>query len=269
MLRSVITVLAVLSAAGVASAQDSQDDGWQVTVGAGGLYAPSYEGDDDYQLSALPSVQVRYGDRFFASVENGVGYNWMNTETLRAGPIGRVRFSRDEDGDKTFAIAGDDTDDLQGLGDVDTSIELGGFVEYDIGALTLGAEARQAVNGHEGFIADVNAEWSGRASGFGPPVFWSIGPRARFVDDSYTSAYFGVDAAQSLASGLPVYEAGGGLHSYGVGASALLPLSEDLAIITFAGYDRFTGDAADSPMVQQRGSENQASVGVFVSYRIF
>src|SRR5688572_13627398 len=128
-LRSVITVLAMLGVGGAASAQESQDDGWQITLGAGGLYAPSYEGDDNYQLSALPSVQVRYGDRFFASVENGVGHNWINTPTLRAGPIGRVRFSRDEDGDKTFAIAGDDTDDLQGLGDVDTSIELGGFVE--------------------------------------------------------------------------------------------------------------------------------------------
>lgn len=269
MLRSVITVLAVLGATGAASAQSSQDDGWRVDVGAGGLYAPSYEGDDSYQLSALPSVQVRYGDRFFASVENGVGYNWINTPSLRAGPIGRIKFSRDEDGDKTFAIAGDDTDDLRGLGDVDTSIELGGFVEYELGAITLSAEARQAVTGHEGFVADVSAEWSGRANPFGPPVFWSVGPRARFVDESYADAYFGVDAAQSVASGLPVYSAGGGLHAYGVGASALLPLSEDLAVVTFAGYDRLTGDAADSPLVRLRGSENQASVGVFVSYRLF
>ena len=35
------------------------------------------------------------------------------------------------------------------------------------------------------------------------------------------------------------------------------------------GYDRLEGDAADNPLVQLRGSEDQASIGVFVSYRFF
>jgi outer membrane protein len=106
---------------------------------------------------------------------------------------------------------------------------------------------------------------------FGPPLIWSFGPRARIVDDTYTAAYFGVTSAQSPASGLPVYSAAGGLYSYGIGGTAILPLDRDnrWSAVLFASYERLTGDAASSPLVQLRGSEDQATLGLFVSYRAF
>lgn len=268
MVRILFISAAAFAFPAMAAAQPAQSDGWAVTVGAGTLYSPTYEGDDDYNLKLLPNVQLRYGNRFFASVQEGAGYNLVNNEKLRAGPIARVRFSRDESGDQTFAISGGETDDLRGLGDVDTSIELGGFVEYELGAMTLGAEVRQAVSGHDGLVADIGARWRGVSTAFGPPLIWSAGPRLRLVDDPYTAAYFGVTPGQAVASGLPEYEAGGGLHSYGVGATAILPLSRDGAwsAVFLAGYDKLSGDAADAPLVQLRGDEDQATFGVFVSY---
>ena len=253
-----------------AFAQDrSADDGWGLTVGAGALQSPTYEGDDEARLSILPNIQVSYGDRFFASVQEGIGYRVLKEPGLEAGPIMRVKFSRDEDGDQPFAVSGDDTTDLAGLGDVDTSIEVGGFLAYGIGPVTLSAEARQAVTGHEGFVADLGVKWSSRSFLFGPPVIWSVGPRARLVDENYNAAYFSVDSAQSVASGLPVFDAEGGLHSYGIGATAIVPFTDEWSAVIVAGYDRLEGDAADNPLVQQRGSEDQASVGVFLSYRFF
>lgn len=262
-------VVFVLCGAPALAQERPVNEGWGVTVGAGGLVAPTYEGDDSYRVSILPNIQVTYGDTFFASVQEGVGYRVVNSDTLRAGPIARLRFSRDEDGDQPFAVTGDDSTDLIGLGDVDTSFELGGFVDYELGAITFSAEARKAVTGHDGLVADVGARWSGRSMAFGPPVIWSIGPRAKIVDDSFNAAYFGVTGAQSLASGLPVYTADGGLHSYGVGATAIIPIDRlnRWTAIAFAGYDRLTGDAAESPLVQLRGAEDQATLGVFVSYR--
>lgn len=247
------------------------DDGWGLTLGAGALLSPTYEGDDDTRLSLLPNIQLSYSDRFFASVQEGIGYRVIKDDAFEAGPILRVKFSRDADGDQPFAITGEDTTDLAGLGDVDTSIELGGFLSYEAGPVTLNAEVRQAVTGHEGLAADVGAKWGGRSFLFGPPVIWSIGPRARLVDDAYNQAYFSVDASQSTASGLPVFDAGGGLHSWGVGATAILPLTTDNAwsAVIVAGYDRLEGDAAANPLVQLRGSPDQASLGVFVSYRYF
>lgn len=267
----VAVALFALAAAPAIAQERPTNEGWGVTVGAGGLVSPTYEGDDTYRVSILPNIQVTYGDTFFASVQEGIGYRVINSDTLRAGPIARVRFSRDEDGDQPFAVTGDDSTDLIGLGDVDTSIELGGFVEYELGAITLSAEARQAATGHEGFVADLGARWSGRSMMFGPPVIWSIGPRVRLVDESFNAAYFGVTPTQSLASGLPVYNADGGLHSYGVGATAIIPLDRDnmWTAVVFAGYDRLEGDAASSPLVQQRGSEDQGTLGIFLSYKLF
>lgn len=249
----------------------AQDDGWGLTVGAGALLSPAYEGDDDSRLSLLPNIQVSYGDRFFASVQDGVGYRIIRDETLEAGPILRVKFSRNADGEQPFAVSGKDTTDLVGLGDVDTSIELGGFLSYAAGPVRLGVEARKAVTGHEGLVADVSARWSGRALLSGSPVIWSIGPRARFVDDAFNRAYFSVDASQSAASGLPMFDAGGGLHSWGVGASLILPLAADDAwsAIIVAGHDRLEGDAAANPLVRLRGTPDQSSIGVFLSYRYF
>lgn len=272
MVRGFLTCLVI---AGVTSPTFAQGrpvtDGWSVTVGAGGLMTPTYEGDDSYRLSILPNIQVAYGDDFFASVQDGIGYRAINTETLRVGPIARIKFSRSQDGDQPFAVTGDDTTDLVGLNDVDTSIELGGFVEYEVSGLTLSAEARQAASGHEGFVADLGLKWSGRSMAFGPPLIWSVGPRVRLVSDDYNDAYFSVDAAQSIASGLPVYTAGGGVHSYGFGATAILPLDRDetWTAVLFAGYDRLAGDVADSPLVQLRGSEDQATLGLFLSYKLF
>jgi outer membrane protein len=103
----------------------------------------------------------------------------------------------------------------------------------------------------------------------GPPLIWSFGPRVRVVDDTYSQAYFGVTPVQSVAAGLPVYSAGGGVYSYGLGGTAILPLDDRWTMVAFASLERLTGDAADSPLVQLRGSEDQATLGLFVSYRLF
>jgi len=265
-----LTVAFVAATAGQAIAQERPaNDGWSVTVGAGGLVAPTYEGDDSYRLSVLPNIQVAYDDTFFASVQDGVGYRVINTDILRAGPIARIKFSRDADGDQPFAVTGDDSTDLIGLDDVDTSFELGGSLDYKIAGITLSAEARQAVSGHKGFVADLGVKWSGRASLFGPPVIWSAGPRVRLVSDDFNEAYFGVSPGESIASGLPAYDADGGVHSYGIGATAIMPISDAWIAVVFAGYDKLTGDAGDSPLVQLRGSEDQATLGVFLSYTLF
>lgn len=242
-------------------------DGWRFTVGAGAMYAPTFEGDDDYRLSILPNFRITYGERFFASIQEGVGYRVINETSWRAGPIMKFRFGRDEDGSQPFAVTGEDSTDLLGLGDVDASVELGGFVEYDFGALTLGIEARQAVTGHEGFVADLSASWSGRTQMENAFLIWSVGPRVRFVDDNYNATYFGVTPAQAIASGLGIYQADGGLHSYGVSASVIVPMTQDgrWAAILIGSFDRLEGDAAASPLVQQRGEENQAMIGLFFS----
>lgn len=129
--------IAFLGASANAAAQSPEKySGWQFTVGPGAIYASTYLGDDEYQLRVVPNVSIKYADRFFASVGQGVGYNVIRSDGWRVGPIAKYAFGRDEDGSNTFAVLGDDTNDLVGLGDVDGTVELGGFVKYTRDAWT-------------------------------------------------------------------------------------------------------------------------------------
>ncbi|MEO1252202.1 MAG: MipA/OmpV family protein [Pseudomonadota bacterium] len=265
-LLAAILAPALLFASPAAAQGPQPAEGWRITAGAGALFTPAYEGDDDYRLRLLPNIKIEYGDRFFASVQDGLGYRVINEESLRVGPIARIAFARNEDGSEPFAITGERTTDLIGLGNVATTAELGAFAEVDFGPLTAGLEARYGVNGHNGFVADASLRYSGVAQFGGPPLIYSFGPRMTIVGDDYNDAYFSVTPVQSFASGLPVFDADGGVQTVGAGATAILPLTRRTSLVAVAGYDRFVGDAGDAPLIRLRGSRNQATVGVFFGY---
>lgn len=235
------------------------------------LTAPAFKGSNDYQLLAIPTVGVHYKDKLFASVQEGLGYNLIHQNGWRAGPILRYAFERDEDGSSPFKIAGNKSNALHGLGDVDGTWEPGGFVEYTWNEWSGKAELRQGINGHEGLIGDLSANYT---KNIAPalnvsdrPVILSLGPRATLVSDDYNQAYFGVDAGQSARSGLQPYSPDGGLLSYGAGAVTIVPITQTVSTTLFVSYERLSGDAADSPLVQERGSENQGVAGVALTYK--
>lgn len=239
---------------------------WSLTVGAATIYMPAFTGSKDYQLVAFPDLKVEYQDKFFASLFEGVGYNVVNTESWRAGPIMKFDFGRTEDDDNPFRVAGDKTKALNGLGDVDASVELGGFVEYSFGPFSTSLELRQGVGGHEGLIGAADLSYKGFAKLMGRPVMYAFGPRATFADSNYNEAYFGISQAQSAKSGLASYSAGAGLVSYGLSAFAMMPVTKTVSVGAFASYERLGSEAADSPLVKERGDENQFTGGLRLTY---
>ena len=271
LLYSFLTCCLVLAPTAYAQDYDrsgpTASDGWEVTLGAGAILAPKYLGADTYGVNAVPSIRIAHGDKFFASVEEGIGYAVIDTESFRAGPLAKIAFGRDEDGSGIFRISGGDTDELIGLGDIDTSIELGGFAELDFGKFTASLRAGQAVSGHDGLVGQVGVRYKDTLRFNGPPLIYSFGPELNFGDATYTNAYFGVNDTQSLASGLLAFEADGGLTSYGVSATAVLPITQNVAVTFISSYNRLAGDAADAPLVQNRGSRDQAFFGTIIGYK--
>lgn len=243
------------------------DNGWSLYLGGGGFYAPTYSGDDEYALSAVPFLRVTKGDKFFASVQEGAGYAIIKNDRFRAGPLATIDFGRDEDGASPFRVSGDDSADLIGLGNISTTIALGGFADYKTGDLKFKAKAGRALGSHEGITAELGVDFDKRVMGAGPPLFVAIGPRVKWADDNYNQAFYGINAAQSLGSTLPVYNADSGIISYGVGGSVLMPLSNNMALTVFGNYDRLTGAAGDSPLVFQRGSKDQLFGGAAIAYK--
>lgn len=239
---------------------------WSVTLGVAPVVSPAWDGSDEVILSIFPDVRINYGDTIFASIPDGIGWNAVNENGWKSGPLAKLRFGRDENGGGSpFAIAGSSAA-LIGLGDIGASAEIGGFVEKRFGAGRQWSgriETLRGFGGHEGVVADVSLSYqlrSGRA-------IMNLGPRATFATTDFTQAYFGIDTGQSLASGLAPYQPDGGLVSYGLGGTLIRPIDRQSAITVFSSV-RLLGDvAADSPLVRERGRREQFSIGVGYGYR--
>lgn len=232
-----------------------------VTVGVAPVMSPSWQGSKDFSLSLFPDLRINYRDVFFASVPEGMGFNVLNRDGWRVGPLAKLRFGRDEDnGGSPFLIAGG-SKALLGMGDVKAAVEAGAFVEKSFGARRgwrVRADIRRGFGGHEGMIADVAINYRtrlGRAS-------ISVGPRATIADARFMRTYFGIGLTQASRTGLAQYDAGGGLLTYGVGATVIRPLDRRSALTLFSSIERLGAPAADSPLVRDRGQPTQLTLGV-------
>lgn len=265
-------ITTILSLSASAAAQNKPPSGanvpdeWSVSIGGGFLFNPTYVGDDDYQVSLLPNIRVTYGDMFFASVQEGVGYNLFNQNGWRAGPLVKFDFGRDEGGNSPFRVLGSETNDLDGFGQIDFTFEAGGFLAYRTRSFSTKLELRRGINGHEGLVGEFEFNKTGRNNVFGKTGVFSFGPRVKFANARYNQAFFGVSTEQAVASGLGQYSAGGGLVSYGISGSQVVILSRRLSAITFIGYDRLASEANNSTLITERGSSNQFSAGLFLNY---
>ena len=263
---SLVAIVAASGIGSIALAQVPQPPGWSVTAGVGAFVNPTYLGDDAYQLSALPNIQIRYGNTLSVGVD-GIQYTALDKNGWKAGPVARIGFGRNEDGSNPFAIAGEDTDDLEGLDDISASIEFGGFISYTYKKVTTSFEMRRGVGGHTGVLGDVNIRYNDMFIWRRKPLFVSLGPSLSFANDEFNSTFFSINGAESAASGLSTFDADGDVNSYGFDASAIRPLTKKTSLVFFISYDELQGSIADSSLVVERGSRDQAPAGMFYSYR--
>lgn len=237
-----------------------------MSVGVAPVFGMAWAGSKDTALSIFPDIRLNYKDTLFLSVQDGLGWNAVNRDGWKAGPILRSRFGRNEDdGGSPFLVAGG-SDALRGMGDVGIAGEAGGFVEKRLGAKRqwrLRAEVRQGFGGHKGVVGDVLAQYSGRSG----KLIYAVGPRATFASGDFMQTFYGVDAGQAARTGLAVSRVEGGLVSYGLGANLIRPLGRSRAITVFAGVDRLGGEPASSALIRERGQRTQFSVGLGYSYR--
>lgn len=247
-----------LATATPAAAQEEGDRGWLVTIGGGPQTFAKYPGADDYGIFPMPIVGVRRpGDPLpVETPDEGAGIGLLglfgaDNDVFDFGPA--VQFVNKRDPDDVGAA----------VEEVDTSVELGAFAHvYVTPWLRLRVEGRKAVSGHDGWNGDIAADFVVRSD----TTVFTIGPRARIADDRYHQAYFGVTPAAALATGLPVYDPGGGVHAVGAMAGVTHQFSPSWGIYAYAGYDRLINDAADSPLVRTFGSRDQFSGGIGIAY---
>jgi len=242
------------------STQDAKGSKWSVVVGGGGAYAPDYEGSDDYEFQPFPFVSIVYDDFIFIE-GTALGINLLDFEgplgddRIKAGPIARYGFGRDED----------DNNALDGLGDVDDSIEVGGFLKYQVGIWSAGLTVVQDVGGgHDGLLAEAS---TGISVPLTEELRSSIEASTSWADSNYMDTYFGISSAQSAKSGLDQFDADAGFKDVAVTLGLDYMLTESIGLSGRAQYKRLLGDAASSPIVEDEGSADQFFGGLFLTYR--
>lgn len=237
-----------------------QDEVWEVTLGPAVGWGPDYEGSDDYDLDLRPHVEITYRELIFLEGPS-LGANLISITDpesggrLLAGPVVRYGGGRDEDGNPA----------LSGLGDVDDSVEIGGFAGYRVGPWSISATILQDVGGgHEGLRGEFGV-------GYGVELTPDLGARLEvsttWADGDYMSSYFGVTGPQSAASGLPQHDADGGFKDVGLSLGASWEMFDGWFLSGQIGYARLLGDAADSPIVEDEGSADQVFAASSVTYR--
>jgi MipA family protein len=226
---------------------------WTVTIGAEGRYEPVFQGSKKDGWWPYPIFAVR---RFgapepFRGPRDGAGIGLIGDNTFQFGPVGVLKGPR---------LQKFDPPALQGLGNIPWVLELGVFAEYwMVPWLRTRAEVRQGFGGHHGIVSDIFVD---AVVPVGRQWTFSGGPRITLASTPATSRYFSIDAVQSVGSGLPIFDAKGGVRSYGAGTQARYSWTPQFATHAFLEYERLTGDAASSPLVAQRGTANQLTIGV-------
>lgn len=232
-------------------------------LGVGPAILPEYLGDDRYKIKPAIAVSFRYRDlieidnneikvtalsRLFGTSTNVGGGKF------RFGPLLSVDFGR----------KAKHSNDLTGLGNVGTSIELGAFVGYAYGPVRARLKARHDVaSGHSGAL--VKADMS---LALYRDERLSIGSNlsTTWASSKYMSSNFGINTAQSVASGLAVFAPGSGIRDVSLSAGGSYTITPQISVIANAGYSRLLDGAKKSPLVRLRGSADQFSLSSYLVY---
>ena len=137
-------------------------------------------------------------------------------------------------------------------------------MRYKSGPFRAVMSVRQDVaDGHDGALVQLSA---GSVVPFEKPWFLVMAS-ATWASDNYMESYFDVDAEQSAASGYRQFDADAGLKDVGLSLASRFPLFGNFSGLAILRFKRLLGDAADSPIVDDRGDVNQVFVGAGVFYR--
>lgn len=243
---------------------DSVDTGRNsLTIGAGGVYMPSYEGSNDYVVT--PALAAR-------GKLDGFAFWTRNTQLyvdlipnppgpsvdVQFGPIGGINLNR------TGRLV---DPQVRALGKRKLAVEAGGFVglgktglitsDYD--NLTVRVAYVHDISGiYRSYVITPMIEYSTPLS---RKAFVAISASADYAGAGYSRAYFDVDSAGSLRSGLPVFSGRKGWKDITFGAVASHSLTGDLlhglGIFATGSYTRMEDDFAASPVTRIAGSPNQ------------
>ena len=224
--------LVALCADGAAVAQVPD----HVTIGLAGVAVPDFQGAKDYRTLPFPLLDIKKG-RFFANLNNGIGLNAIDTGSFQIG--GGVTFVRGYRG----------RDVPRGIGRLKNTAGARLFASTNLSGFSATLGATKSTGATKGTTADLRIAYAmpmGARFSITPAVATS------WADSKYMRGYFGVNAAQAAASGLPFYRPKSGFKDVTGSVTANYRIGQRWNLTGMVGVSRLVDDAADAPIVERR-----------------
>lgn len=246
---------------------------FQAQVGLGIGSFPEHEGSDSYNATALPLINIRKPGSYFLK---GASIN-INDGLASAG-LTLLHFSYSENSKRRMQIVmgplvraysgrnKSDSDALNGLGDIDLSVGIGGFIELSTGAwlANFSVSPQNVGNDNDGILTTFNIEYSASIK---DSLTLSTALSTSWADDDYMQGYFGVTDVQATQSGLSRFDSKSGFKDVGLQVKASYAVSPSWSLEGQIGYWRLLNNAADSPITKNSGSANQVRGLIGFSYQ--
>lgn len=224
-------------------------DQLRFTAGIGMISRPEYFGSDQTVVGPTGSFSFEYLK--FGDFELGEANPNAQPRGLSFGGSFRIVPER----------VSSDFPELAGQPDVDLSVEVGAGLTYTQPAYEVFADVRYGVIGHESLVGEVGMDLFLRPN---DRLTLSAGPRVLWGSDDYAATYFSVDA--DAASPLEGYDAQGGFLTAGVEIGAEYALDDTWGLEGTVRWDRYIGDAEDSPIVTG-GSDDNVTATILATRR--
>ena len=231
------------------------ENGWALGLGMGIEYESAYEGSDEFGLEAQPAgaVQWRSGNNIYYFAGEAIGWRGLLNDNWLVDALIGFEEGREES----------DSDDgrLNGLGNQEEGFELVVQARRSFTPDWRYWLVSRVVATDEGNLAlfGVGRRFGEQTDGTGSEV------NLVFVvhDSDYANKGFGINAMQSLSSGLQETKLSGGLRSFGIDYNYRKNLNSDWQIYGEALFEYFSSEVRDSPIAR---SNFEAEVGLGVIY---
>lgn len=231
------------------------------TIGAGVGVAPDYEGSKDYKLVPMWNVRAAdlWGKPTYAWLLNtNFRSNFLNNENWRLGLSGQYVAERSD-------VKNNAVDSLHGA---DSSTMLGVLAGYDFQLAEgriFGVEvnARYDVVNSNGYLITPGVNY---ITPLAPNWILSARLGVTWASDAYMSNYFAINHTNASRSGLDQFNADAGFKDASLNVAAIWRFAQNWDLTALAQYERLLGDAADSPITDDKGSANQLFAGLLVNF---
>ncbi len=238
---------------------------YSATIGIGIARAPEFSGSDDYLVSPTASFELETPFGILKNNRVGAQFDFIKSTNVDTGPILRYHLGRDDEASDEIVSA---------LPAIDATFEAGWFIGSGFKLSSLGLNSDAIVIGNLSAVTDVGDGHGGTLVSGSVGLVMQVSEQLRFVpsfrleyaDDNYADSFYSVSADSSSQFGLSEFKAGGGLESTQVALVAIRDINPQWSVTGVAAYTTLQGDAAESPITVERGSDKQVFTGITVNY---